>query len=359
MNHLLKQSSLGLAVTLTSWLAGAPAAQQSPSVAPLKVQPSEQLHIDPVQAAWNELLPLDAINRTIPAQLIVSNVGPFELPPIEIAPNGKVLNAPTGDTYAASGPCGTPFLSEPTTITTFDGQLDDGTTTGFSYAPNVSGGVGPNHLFTLSDTQAVVQAKDGTVLTSMTSPTFWTPVYAGPLLYSRVNFDNVSDRYVATARSGVATPTYTMRLLLAVSVTDDPTGSWNYYSINPDVTSVQFPDWTPHGYNSNWITITANMFNVTGGGFAGPKMWVCDKSTALAGGPLTVRTLIDRLGHDEPSVRQVSYDELVIATGQRIGVMRVTLDGKAVGEYPVLALETVGVAGIFGRAWDTLRLWIK
>ena len=48
-----------------------------------------------------------------------------------------------------------------------------------------------------------------------------------------------------------------------------------------------------------------------------------------------------------------------IAQGQRIGLMRVSLDGKPVGEYPVLALESVGVAGVFGRAWDTLRLWIK
>jgi serine-type D-Ala-D-Ala carboxypeptidase (penicillin-binding protein 5/6) len=48
-----------------------------------------------------------------------------------------------------------------------------------------------------------------------------------------------------------------------------------------------------------------------------------------------------------------------IAQGQKIGLMRVTLDGKPVGEYPVIALESVGVAGIFGRAWDTLRLWIK
>jgi D-alanyl-D-alanine carboxypeptidase (penicillin-binding protein 5/6) len=45
--------------------------------------------------------------------------------------------------------------------------------------------------------------------------------------------------------------------------------------------------------------------------------------------------------------------------GQKVGILRVTLDGKPVGEYPVLALETVGVAGFFGRAWDTLRLWIK
>ncbi len=48
-----------------------------------------------------------------------------------------------------------------------------------------------------------------------------------------------------------------------------------------------------------------------------------------------------------------------VAKGQKIGVMRVTLDGKPVGEYPVLALESVAVAGVFGRAWDTLRLWIQ
>jgi D-alanyl-D-alanine carboxypeptidase (penicillin-binding protein 5/6) len=48
-----------------------------------------------------------------------------------------------------------------------------------------------------------------------------------------------------------------------------------------------------------------------------------------------------------------------VSQGQKIGIMRVTVDGKAIGEYPVVALESVAVAGIFGRAWDTLRLWIK
>jgi len=48
-----------------------------------------------------------------------------------------------------------------------------------------------------------------------------------------------------------------------------------------------------------------------------------------------------------------------LAKDQRIGVLRVSFDGKPVGEYPLLALEPVGEAGIFGRAWDTLRLWLK
>jgi len=285
MNHLLKQSSLGLAVTFTSWLAGAPLAQQASAVAPHQVQPTEQLRIEAVQASWSQLVPLDAVNRAIAPELLVSNVGPFEIPAIEIGQPGKVLAAPARQVLEASGSCGTPFLSEPTTITTFDGQLDDGTTAGFTYAPNVSGAVGPNHLFTLSDTQAVIQGKDGSAISAVTAVTFWTPVYNGPLHYSRANYDNVSDRYIATARSGTGG---TMQLLLAVSATDDPTGAWNYYGIVADLAALQFPDWTPHGYNQNWITITANMFNVTGGAFAGSKMWVCNKADALAGAPLTV-----------------------------------------------------------------------
>ncbi len=48
-----------------------------------------------------------------------------------------------------------------------------------------------------------------------------------------------------------------------------------------------------------------------------------------------------------------------VSQGQRVGVLRVSLEGKAMGEYPLIALESVPAAGILGRAWDTLRLWVK
>jgi D-alanyl-D-alanine carboxypeptidase (penicillin-binding protein 5/6) len=44
---------------------------------------------------------------------------------------------------------------------------------------------------------------------------------------------------------------------------------------------------------------------------------------------------------------------------QRVGTIKLSLDGKPLGEYPVVALETVGAAGFFGRTWDSLRLWLK
>jgi D-alanyl-D-alanine carboxypeptidase (penicillin-binding protein 5/6) len=57
----------------------------------------------------------------------------------------------------------------------------------------------------------------------------------------------------------------------------------------------------------------------------------------------------------------VSEQPLVapVAAGRRVGTIRLSLDGKPLGEHPVVALETVEAAGAFGRAWDSLRLWLK
>ena len=48
-----------------------------------------------------------------------------------------------------------------------------------------------------------------------------------------------------------------------------------------------------------------------------------------------------------------------VATGQPIGVMKLTLDGKPYAEVPVVALENVALAGVFGRGWDSIRLLFK
>ena len=48
-----------------------------------------------------------------------------------------------------------------------------------------------------------------------------------------------------------------------------------------------------------------------------------------------------------------------VTKGQRVGVVKVSLDTKPIGEYPLVALSDVAPASIFGRAWDTVRLWFK
>jgi D-alanyl-D-alanine carboxypeptidase (penicillin-binding protein 5/6) len=58
----------------------------------------------------------------------------------------------------------------------------------------------------------------------------------------------------------------------------------------------------------------------------------------------------------------VRTDPLVapLAAGQRVGTLKVTTAaGTPVAEVPLTVLEPVELAGILGRAWDAIRLWIK
>jgi len=49
-----------------------------------------------------------------------------------------------------------------------------------------------------------------------------------------------------------------------------------------------------------------------------------------------------------------------LTKGQRVGVIKVaTSAGTPVIEVPLVVMEGVEQAGLFGRAWDAIRLWIK
>ena len=54
-------------------------------------------------------------------------------------------------------------------------------------------------------------------------------------------------------------------------------------------------------------------------------------------------------------------DPLVAPINQnsKVGTLKMMVDDKVITELPVLALEQVNQASIFGRAWDSLRLWMK
>jgi D-alanyl-D-alanine carboxypeptidase (penicillin-binding protein 5/6) len=64
---------------------------------------------------------------------------------------------------------------------------------------------------------------------------------------------------------------------------------------------------------------------------------------------------------DRLKVELVSQQPLIapLQVGQRVGTLKVTLDGKPFGEYGVQALEDVGVAGFFGRIWDAILLFFQ
>ncbi|SNS51152.1 penicillin-binding protein 6. Serine peptidase. MEROPS family S11 [Noviherbaspirillum humi] len=54
----------------------------------------------------------------------------------------------------------------------------------------------------------------------------------------------------------------------------------------------------------------------------------------------------------------VLQDKLMapLASGSKVGVVKISYDGKPIGEVPVVALEEVKEAGFFARIWDSIRL---
>ncbi len=49
-----------------------------------------------------------------------------------------------------------------------------------------------------------------------------------------------------------------------------------------------------------------------------------------------------------------------LTAGQRVGTIKIsTAAGTPIASVPLVVLEPVPLAGVFGRAWDAIRLWIK
>ena len=91
------------------------------------------------------------------------------------------------------------------------------------------------------------------------------------------------------------------------------------------------------------------------------EIWKGAKNTLKAGFRNDLVVAVPKGQGEKLKLELLSLSPLVapVAEGGRVGNLRVTLEGKPLGEYPVVALEAVPEAGFFGRAWDTLRLWLK
>ena len=62
---------------------------------------------------------------------------------------------------------------------------------------------------------------------------------------------------------------------------------------------------------------------------------------------------------DKLSLTLESQEPLIapVLKGQTVGTVKVSLEGKPVAEFPLIALEQIPLANLFGRAVDTVRLW--
>jgi D-alanyl-D-alanine carboxypeptidase (penicillin-binding protein 5/6) len=91
------------------------------------------------------------------------------------------------------------------------------------------------------------------------------------------------------------------------------------------------------------------------------KVWKGASPELKAGVSEEISVIVPKGDAGKLKAELVSQQPLVapVQQGQKVGVVRVALDGKPMGEYPAVALEAVPVAGFFGRTWDTIQLWFK
>src|SRR6267154_843305 len=166
-----------------------------------------------------------------------------------------------------------PAPLSPAPASSFLALADDTT----AIPPDTHGAVGPNHLMTVLNTQVRIQTRTGTVLSTVSLDGFWASVGNPSAFDPKILYGPYGSRWIfAAGANGGST---TSAVLIGVSQTSDPTGLWNLFSVDADITNATWADFTSVGFNKDWIAVNMNMFSVANSSFARTNVWVFTKAS--------------------------------------------------------------------------------
>ena len=91
------------------------------------------------------------------------------------------------------------------------------------------------------------------------------------------------------------------------------------------------------------------------------RVWKGAQSEVKAGFVADLSISVPKSYADKVKADFVPEPRLIapIEQGQRLGTLKVSIEGKPYNEYPVVALESVPLGNIFIRIIDTIRLWFN
>ena len=92
-----------------------------------------------------------------------------------------------------------------------------------------------------------------------------------------------------------------------------------------------------------------------------PQVWKGSDKTVKLGQPQPIVLAVPVGSASRIRTQVVRPDPIVapIGRGQQVGTLKILAGEQVLREVPLVALQAVEQAGVFGRAWDALRLWIK
>ena len=92
-----------------------------------------------------------------------------------------------------------------------------------------------------------------------------------------------------------------------------------------------------------------------------PQVWKGASKTVKLGQPQPIVLAVPAGSGPKIKTQVARPDPLVapVAKGQQVGTLKLLSGDQVLREVPLVALEAVEQAGVFGRAWDAMRLWSK
>jgi len=92
-----------------------------------------------------------------------------------------------------------------------------------------------------------------------------------------------------------------------------------------------------------------------------PEVWKGSSSTVKIGFTNDVMVTVPKgvVGKMKPVLERKDPLVAPLPLNSQVGTLKMVVDGKPILTLPVVALEEVSQASIFGRAWDSIRLWLK
>ena len=162
------------------------------------------------------------------------------------------------------------------------------------------GAVGTTHIVTVSNNNMRIQDRNGVQISRMTINAFWSSLVleggAVPSTFDpKIYFDRFNNRFIYFSSANAQT--LSSAVLIAVSATADPTGTWFRYGIDADPLATAaggtWADYPSIGFNKNWIVAMYNDFGygTSGGGYIKPIIYVIDKANAYTG-PVSLTTSV-------------------------------------------------------------------
>ncbi|HEX4591750.1 MAG TPA: dockerin type I domain-containing protein [Gemmataceae bacterium] len=168
-------------------------------------------------------------------------------------------------------------------------QQDEVTHGDSSFPPDTMGAVGPNHFVELINSAFAVYSKSGSLVKYQTQDSFFaftangTTFPRGSSFDPRIRYDQHSGHWFATSLE-FGSANVDNDLLLAVSRTNDPTGTWDKYDIPVGVAAGgSFTDYDTLGVDDNGVYFGVTIFPSSGNSYA--KIVATPKAPLIAASP--------------------------------------------------------------------------